>query len=306
MEEDVKQAAKKLLKTAARTLTTLLLPIILIVCIVLIFLSAAVYFITVDDGTYKEGDWSSTPYAASTYVNGVTVNDDGTITGGTTAQELWDKMLENGSRVDEYLDSPEELARLMRAEIVTQYPDTRSNPDEEINWDDIIKNGDTLQGIIKFKRADNDGNIKTMTYADPVTFQGYIDEYNSSGSETARQNALSHFTLKKGVASTSTGNGGAIAAGEGVMTDISEAIINAANITGWPGANWCAKWVDDVYENAGVTPCRHSTAFESYKHHCISTDKSAIPVGAAVYGTGYNSGGAGHIGIYIRWRNGNR
>ncbi len=300
MEEETKETAKKVLKAALKPAKAMLFPIVTIATIVvIIILSAGVYFITIDDGTYKEGDWSSTPYAASTYVNGVTVNDDGTLSNGTTAQELWDKMLENGSRVDEYLDSPEELARLMRAEIVTQYPDTRANPDEDINWDEIIKNADTLQGIIKFKRADNDGNIKTMSYVDPVTFQGYIDEYNSTGSETARQNALSHFTLKKGVASTSTGNGGAVAAGEGVMTDVSQAIINAANNTGWPGANWCAKWVDDVYQNAGLSPCRHSTAFESYKHHCISTDRTAIPVGAAVYGTGWESGGAGHIGIYL-------
>ena len=299
MEEETKETAKRILRGALKSTKVLLMPIMVIVIIVVVILSASVYFITVDDGTYKEGDWSSTPYAASTYVNNVTINTDGTLASGTTAQELWDKMLENGSRVDEYLDSPEELARLMRAEIVTQYPDTRSNPDEEINWDEIIKNGDTLQGIIKFKRADNDGNTTTMTYADPVTFQGYIDEYNSSGSETARQNALSHFTLKKGVASTSTGNGGAVAAGEGVMTDVSQAIIDATNVVPWPNAMWCARWVDNVYDKAGVTACRHWSAYESYKHHCISTDMSAIPVGAAIYGTGCDSAGYGHIGIYL-------
>ena len=178
--------------------------VFIVVIVVIVLLSGFTYFITVDDGTFKEDDWSSTPYAASTYVNGVTVDDSGTLSSNSTAQELWDKMLENGSSVDDYLDSPEELAKLMKAEIITQYPDTRPNPDEEINWDEIIE-GDTLQGIIKFKRADTEGNTSTMTYVDPQTFQSYIDEYNETGSETAKQNALTHFTLKKGVSSSSSG-----------------------------------------------------------------------------------------------------
>ncbi len=299
--EQAKMVLKKVLKTAVKALSAILFPVIVIFMIVVIFLAAATYFITVDDGTYKDDDWSSTPYAAGTYINGTKVESDGTISGGSTAQELWDKMLENGSRVDEYLDSPEELARLMKAEIVTQYPDTRSNPDEEINWDEVINDSDTLQGIIKFKRADTDGNTSTMTYTDPETFQGYIDEYKSSGSDTARQNALSHFTLKKTSSSASTSGGGLIAAGEGVMTDVSQAIINATNTTPWPGEALCSKWVNDVYENAGLTPKRVVSAYEQSLQTVISTDRTAIPIGAAVYGTGTGTAGGpyGHVGIYI-------
>ena len=297
--EEFKEAIKRAGKVVFRTITTLCFPILVIVCILLLLVSAFVYFITVDDGTYKEDDWSSTPYAASTYVNGATINSDGTISNSMTPQELWDKMIENGSSVADYLDTPEELAKLMKAEMVTQYPDTRPNPDEEIDWESVI-NGDSIQGIIKFKRADTDGNKSTMTYVDPATFQGYIDEYNSTGSESAKQAALSHFTLRQTAASTSSGNGGAIAAGEGVMTDISQRLIDAANNTAWPGAGLCAGWVYDVYDTAGIAPCRHYSAYESYKHHCISTDMSAIPIGASVYGTGSGSSGAyGHIGIYI-------
>ncbi len=297
--EEFKEAAKRAGKIVLRTVTTLVFPVIAVICIILVLVSAFVYFITVDDGTYKEGDWSSTPYAASTYINGATINSDGTISFSMTPQELWDKMLENGSSVDDYLDTPEELAKLMKAEMVTQYPDTRPNPDEEVDWESVI-NGDSIQGIIKFKRADTEGNRSTMTYVDPATFQSYIDEYNSTGSEEAKQAALSHFTLRKTAASTSTGNGGAIAAGEGVMTDISQRLIDAANNTPWPGEGLCAGWVYDVYDTAGITPCRHYSAYESYKHHCISTDMSKIPIGASVYGTGSGSSGPyGHIGIYI-------
>ena len=301
--EEAKEVIKKVLKRILKPFKRIIALILVGCLLIFLILAPGLYFITVDDGTYKEDDWSSTPYGAASYVNGTNVNGDGSISSNTTAQELWDKMLENGCRVDEYLKSPEELARLMKAEIVTQFPDTRPNPEEEINWEDIVNNADILQGIIKFKRADSDGNKSTMSYVDPATFQSYIDEYNSSGSETAKQNALSHFTLKKSTGSTATGNnGGAVAAGEGVMTSISQAIIDAANasVTPWPGAQWCLKWTDDVYDNAGVPACRHNTAYLASQHHLVSTDMSAIPIGATVYGTGSGTTpNAGHVGIYI-------
>lgn len=200
-EQELKQKAKKVLKKVGKKLLIIFLPIILII----VLLAGAVYFITVDDGTYKDDDWGSTGFAASQSINNVTVNIDGTIESGMSAQEVWDKTLKNKGRVDQYLDSPEELARLMRAEIVTQYPDTRENPDEKINWEDIVKNEDSLQGIVKFKRADSSNNVTTMKYASPEEFQGYIDEYNKSGSNTAKQNALTHFTLKKSSTGTSSG-----------------------------------------------------------------------------------------------------
>lgn len=277
---------------------------ILVIILIMIILAGSVYFINIDDGTYKEDDWENAPYAASQFVNGVKVEKDGTIKSDITIQELWDKMVEEGSNIEDYLHDPEDLARMIRAETVTKYPDTRENPDEEINWDEVIKNFETLQGIIKFKRQSTEGDKATLTYADPETFQKYIDTYNATGDETARQNAMKHFTLKQASSATSSGsiggiNGGEVAAGEGVITDISQAIINAINNTPWPGPELCLNWVDNVYTNAGVGADRKDTAYLAAQAHIISTDKSAIPIGAAVYGTGSGSNGAGHVGIYI-------
>ncbi len=497
MEDDFKTKSKSVLKKTLKRI----LPIIIIPIIFIIIVSAISYFLTVDDGIYKEGDMSSTPYAASTYINDVTVDKDGTIKSGKTAQELWDEMIKNGSRVDRYLSNPRELARLMKAEIVTQYPDTRKNPDEPIDWDEIIKNEDQLQGIVKLKRASNGqtaDTATTMTYVDPATFQGYIEEYNNSGSEEAKQNALKHFTLKKSSTSTLRGTGGvgefekytdltedqlkalatvalqeqgagnlkgnaaelslmanlyereknngyssvydyvkrsgwfanaasymdsfvtsgngsiaehpdvlelariilvqgkrtlpgyvdehdslsdiadvtndgvsinksdpnqyeqyksiihqggsvgggqwtyychptpesdpfgytseerraqigefyydfdtweeknkptggnSTAAGQDVSTDISQAILDATKTTPCPGLYRCLQWVDDVYTNAGISVNRLNSAYDSYLANGISSDKSAIPIGAAVYGTGSgNTGPFGHVGIYI-------
>ena len=189
--DEFKEKAKVVLKRVKRGL-----PLLIVGVVIIVLLAGFTYITTLKDGLYEEDDWSSTPYAASTFTNSATINEDGTISFSTTAEELWNKMIENGSNVSQYLDSPEELERLMKAELVTQYPDTRPNPDEEIDWDSII-NGDSLQGIIKFIRADTEGNRSTMTYVDQETFQSYIDEYNKTGSPTAKQNALSHFQVEE-------------------------------------------------------------------------------------------------------------
>lgn len=202
MEEELKKVLKVIGKVVKNTLRIILLPLLPFI-LIFILLAGAVYFITVDDGTFREEDWTSPGYGAAVYKSETTVNADGTISASSSAQEIWDKLVEEGSPITAYLDSAEELAKLMNAEVITQYPDTRSNPDDPIDWDSII-NGDSLQGIIKFKRSDEDGNKSTMTYVDPDTFQSYIDEYNETGSETAKNNALSHFTIKK--ASQTTGS----------------------------------------------------------------------------------------------------
>lgn len=195
LKEKITRSVKVVLKAGFMFLMTALLPIVIIIVI----LASAVYFLTIDDGTYKEGDWSSVPFAASQNTGSATVSDDGKVTSGYTAKEIWDKNKEEKGRVGLYLDNEEQLAKLMNAEMVTQFLDTRENPDEEIDWEEINKNTDSkdIQGIIKLKRADANGNVKTMTYVDPGTFKDYIERYNKSGDESAKNEALSHFTIEQ-------------------------------------------------------------------------------------------------------------
>ena len=70
----------------------ILVIILIIVILLMIILPASVYYITIDDGTYKEDDWESTPFVASTYTSGVKVGENG-ITSDTSAQDLWDEMV---------------------------------------------------------------------------------------------------------------------------------------------------------------------------------------------------------------------
>ena len=295
---DKLQEIKQKLKNMGKRIVKLVLPFILIVVIII---SAAVYVIKKHDGTYEEGDWANTQYAAGQYTGNTSINSDGKISTNMSAQELWDKMMDEGSRVDLYLDGPEELLKLMNAEIVTNYPDLRPNPDEEIDWDAINSDLDSkdIQGIIKFKRAQSDGTISTMSYVDSDTFYNWIELYCATGDETARQNALTHFTIEKNMTTGTGATDNLEYNGKDIVTDISERIVAAAQITPWPGASLCQAWVRAVYANAGLGDVAYAKAVDAYRANVVSTEMDNIPIGAAVYGTGTGAYGAGHVGIYI-------
>ncbi len=155
----------------------------LIIVIFLILLVAFIYYITLDDGTYKEGDMSSTPYAASTYTKSVKFTENGLIfvykhkdektgkeveeekTSKEMAQIVWDKMSEAGSTVENYIDTVDELEKLMNAEIITQYP--KLDKDVELN------------GTIEFERHKSDGTSIKLKYINLDTFNKYITDKNT-------------------------------------------------------------------------------------------------------------------------------
>lgn len=157
-EEFVKKMLKSIKGTIKVALKPILIPVLCIISVI-VLLAACVYFITTDDGTYKEGDWASPMFAANQYTNSVTVGEDGKLSSEYTAQELWDKLKSKNSRVVTYLKDSKELAKLMNAEVITQYPDTRVNPDAKIDWSTVLNPDEqSLQGIIKFKRNIIEGN----------------------------------------------------------------------------------------------------------------------------------------------------
>lgn len=221
MEEESNKQLEKVKKIVKKAIITALKPILVvmfIVCIIVAFICSALYVVKLDDGTAKEGSWDNVPYASDQYSSSYSIDENGVASTTMSAQEVWDKLVENKSNVKEYLKNAESLKKLLNAEMVTNLLDTRENPDDPIDWDSIDKDTDSkvVQGIIKLKRADVEGNKTTLVYMEPETFQSYIDEYNETGSETAKQQALSHFTLEKGYAASSFGNGEIITAGTSV------------------------------------------------------------------------------------------
>ena len=178
--ESMKKNMTKVLKKAGKAIARTVMPIVFIIFIPLILLSGLTYEQTRQDASPKQGDMSNVPYASTKYTAEVTIDEQGKIITSMTAQELWDEMIRNNSRVDEYLSGPEELLKLMSAEIVTNYPDTRRpNPDEAIDWDNLNKNINSkeTQGIIKFKRAKDDDTTVTMSYVDSKTFYDWRKRY---------------------------------------------------------------------------------------------------------------------------------
>lgn len=269
---------KIMMKKVAKTAIMKLLPIILIPMLIIVFLAAIVKYIIGLDTEYREGDMSSTPYAASKYNNGITIDKDGTIRNGTTIDDLWDEMIRNGSNVDEYLDKPEELARLLKAENVTQFPDTRKNPDEEIDWEKIINNKDQLQGIVKFKRTDSNNNTETMTYVDEATLQGYIDEYNGTGNEKAKENALKHFTLRKTTINIPSNNKGENSGGDNEI-NINESklyFIGDSWIAGLKTSGVAKSPTNYFYGIVGKYAGSTEMTFSDIKQGKTITDESAI------------------------------
>lgn len=222
-KEKAKQAAKKMAKKALKKALLLAAkPLLIAAAVILIasiIVSSILHFLTVFDGTAQDGDWSNVPYASDQYGSNIQIDGAGNITTNMSAKELWDKLIENDSRVNQYLDTPEELKKLLNAELVTDFLDTRPNPNDPIDWDSINNDAESkkIQGIIKLKRAMNDGNTITMVYTDPETFQCNIDKYNDTGSEQDKQVALSYFTLEKGFDSSNFGTGAKITAGTTIM-----------------------------------------------------------------------------------------
>lgn len=86
-----------------------------------------------------------------------------------------------------------------------------------------------------------------------------------------------------------------------------KAIVDAAKRTPSPGAGYCAAWVSNVYENAGL-PRPGGNACCMYRSFCTSTDRSQLKVGMVIgvqRSPTSNSNscgdhlGYGHVGIYI-------
>lgn len=86
--------------------------------------------------------------------------------------------------------------------------------------------------------------------------------------------------------------------GGGGETDRQRLVVEQAKIEPSPGGGLCLAWVGNVFEHAIGLVIRRPTAFDDYLATTIY-DNFDVPIGAVVYGTGQNTNGAGHIGIYI-------
>lgn len=100
-------------------------------------------------------------------------------------------------------------------------------------------------------------------------------------------------------------NGGVIGGGQEyeASDDIQKRIVDSCYITPSPGKGWCAMWVSQVYQNAGLGYIG-GNACDLYRRYAFTSDTSKLKVGMLVMVESSSSGTQagltyGHVGIYI-------
>ncbi len=178
-----------------------IIAIVIIVTIVIIILSVSDYDTKKNVTKENPDDPKNAPAAANGFINNVYLDEEGKLRTEKSINELWKELKEKGNAITKYLNSPQELAKLLSAAMATDYPDTRPYPDIEnpINWNDLDLKVDSteVQGIVKFKRALASNEKITMTYLPPAKFQEKISKYNSTGKAEDRDEALKYFTIER-------------------------------------------------------------------------------------------------------------
>ena len=86
-------------------------------------------------------------------------------------------------------------------------------------------------------------------------------------------------------------------------SEVQKKIVDAAFITPSPGPGWCAMWVSQVYQNAGLGYIG-GNACDMYRNYTFTSDRSKLKVGMLVAVESSSSGSTagltyGHVGIYI-------
>lgn len=169
--------------------------------------------------------------------------------------------------------------------------------------------------------TDEDGNEYTESHEEPYEYKKLIvtlhkKEMNSIIRKVFANypDNLKHYEalfLAQGNMREAFGNSDLISANGGIgggkeyeaSTEVQKKIVNAAYITPSPGAGWCAMWVSQVYQNAGLGYIG-GNACDMYRNYTFTSDRSKLKVGMLVAVESSSSGGTagltyGHVGIYI-------
>ena len=128
-----------------------------------------------------------------------------------------------------------------------------------------------------------------------------------------KDNMLHYNTLMetRGNSGATYGNTELIQANGGVgggqdyeaSSDVQKKIVDSCYITPSPGKGWCAMWVSQVYQNAGLGYIG-GNACDLYRRYAFTSDTSKLKVGMLVMVESSSSGTQagltyGHVGIYI-------
>ena len=225
-----------MLKKAITIRLKTILIIIGIILVGIILMGASTYFLNIDDGVMNSDDTKNAPAAVFKYTNDLHLSDNEKMHLNKSPKEFWEELNKSGNRITAYLNSAEELSKLMRAQLALGYLDLRneSEIDKDLDWNEINSNIDSteVQGVVKLKRALSNGKTITMTYVNEEKFQSYIDAYNNASNDSdrkkAKNNALKHFTLEEQV-STNTDTSNQDTTNQGKSNQDSSSTNNSSN-----------------------------------------------------------------------------
>ena len=169
--------------------------------------------------------------------------------------------------------------------------------------------------------TDEDGNEYTESYEEPYENKKLIVTLHKKEMDSIIRKVFANYPdnlkhyealfLAQGNMGEAFGNSDLISANGGVgggkeyeaSTEVQKKIVNAAYITPSPGAGWCAMWVSQVYQNAGLGYIG-GNACDMYRNYTFTSDRSKLKVGMLVAVESSSIGGTagltyGHVGIYI-------
>lgn len=169
--------------------------------------------------------------------------------------------------------------------------------------------------------TDEDGNEYTESHEEPYEYKKLIVTLHKKEMDSIIRRVfadypdnLKHYEalfLAQGNMGEAFGNSDLIRSNGGIgggkeyeaSTEVQKKIVNAAYITPSPGAGWCAMWVSQVYQNAGLGYIG-GNANDMYRNYTFTSDRSKLKVGMLVAVESSSSGSTagltyGHVGIYI-------
>ena len=167
----------------------------------------------------------------------------------------------------------------------------------------IYKIDNALESVIQGVMYGSNYSRQTDQYTRENSQQWY-DEHQSTWKNMNCKPAVAFAEAVASYYKTTSVSGGGITYSGKVTATMQKIADNAKNgISTQPcSAGWCAAWVSGVYQASGL-PYVGGNAIDMWNNfkNTGSTDKSNIPPGAIVVGSGAGSDGAiyGHVGIYL-------
>ena len=160
MDDQSNKQIQKVKKVVKKAIIAALRPIIIIfaiICIIVAFICSAMYVITLDTATLKDGSWDNVPYASDQYSNNVTIDENGIASTDMSAQEVWDKLIENNSNIKEYIKEKNYAFVNLNEKVITEF---KLNTVYRYTGPCCLETADNNQIIISF----NYNNQKIRSY----------------------------------------------------------------------------------------------------------------------------------------------